>query len=172
LGSRNEGGIDKSKTQELGPSAPPIDNYLSSSFTGAATIDLAVDTLTDLPDLIIKDSQYALLFSNSDIISNETITPQIPEPTKAFLLYACLNVAPFAVKLKTLQDFNRSETSVLSIDPELVSTLRRTYLRMRGWPGLSGSSDVNRSEPLSNKREDEDFGKYFGATHGSISKER
>jgi hypothetical protein len=145
---------------------------LSSSFTGAATIDLAVDTLTDLPDLIIKDSQYALLFSNSDIVSNETITPQILEPTKAFLLYACLNVAPFAVKLKTLQDFNRSETSVLSIDPELVSTLRRTYLRMRGWPGLSSSSDVNRSEPLSNKREDEDFGKYFGAAHGSISKER
>ncbi len=47
-----------------------------------------------------------------------------------------MNISPFASELGVLQDFHRSETSVLAIHPELVAALRQTYLKVRRWGAL------------------------------------
>jgi hypothetical protein len=164
----------RSKVPELGPNSAPTGlDYLSSSFSGAAAIDLTVDTLTDLPELIVKDNQYALLFSHADVQSDRSVISQMPVPTENFLLYACFNVAPFAAQLQKLQEFNRSETSVLAIEPELVSALRRKYLRLRGWPELTESSITTTRETGAaiDHNDDNAFGTYFRKAEASTANE-
>jgi hypothetical protein len=156
-------------------------DYVSSSFSGASTVDFAVDWLWYLPQFIVFDNAYALLFANGIVDSDQTTTQTIAsmaDPTKILLSYACINVAPFAAKAEAIQRFFRSETTALSIDPELVSALRRRYVLLR--PELCLSPPSSAGQPsaacktisnLQNHQDSyDDYKRLFAKARESIDK--
>jgi hypothetical protein len=125
-----------------GPQAPGNDQGNGQSFPGAFGLDTALEYLKATPAFIAQDEQYADLFSG--------MPQQLKDPSadmralnKSMLSYVCKTVYPIAVQLGELHHIFRGETSVVTINPELVSALRQEYFRQRNF------TDAGRGAPKS-----------------------
>lgn len=100
---------------------------------------MSIGLLMEIPVDIIRDNDYARLLTAipepPDLTSNSWFG--MADPTIQYASYYCKDIFPFVEDLSALQHFHHSETSILSIDPSLVSALRDMYYRER-----SGATDV------------------------------
>jgi hypothetical protein len=122
--------IANNDSRTVVPPVTPQQGDLRVLFPGASGLDFAVGSLIALPQNIVNDERYAQFFSTMSSANNDPIV-RMPYLTRQFLYYACATISPYARKLDTLQSRNRSETSVLSASPELVSALRAMYYTAR-----------------------------------------
>jgi len=145
------------------PTPSGTEDFLGSVFPGASRIDYAIGTLASLSSIIQRDDKYVNLFSNDP--THEFHQIDMPKPTRQFLVYACHAIVPFANALRALQDTHRSETSVLVVNPELVSAMRRLYLRARL------ASEGNNTQRSNNDYSNSDFRIQFEQERESIARE-
>jgi hypothetical protein len=162
------------------PVASAAQSNSQAVFPGASEVDLSIGSLVALLKFIVNDEQYAELFSQSysKIPKHDTdngkieFVDRMSGPTKAFLAYSCNTIVPFSEELDALQDFYRSDTSVLALDPRLIPALRREYVRAR-WKSEDGSPDkyLVGTDVNQNDFDNADLPMIFGTENDQIRRE-
>jgi hypothetical protein len=204
----NDGGRNKlSNAQNPVPTlGSPADNYLNVVFPGSSGVDLSLGFLMELPNSIVSDEQYANLFTNINLnnssttidLSPTTIIPHMQPGIQRSLVFACDKIIPFVEDLFTLQQFYRNETSPIALPPNIVSAIKRIYVRNRDWAtkenyfrnsaksGDNASSqkidtqgDIEAKKKKAEEEQKEDFdeeksilsGTFFGDQLGDLKRE-
>ncbi len=100
-------------------------------FPGASRLDFTIEYLQHFGAYILRDEQFARLFADESPIleKGDALSASMEPLTFQYAQYACNQIGRFADKLYKLQRYHRSEISVFTVSPELVSALRLSYVR-------------------------------------------
>ena len=113
----------------------PIPNFTTSGsgsqadpYPGANRLIFVIGSLSQLGAIVFRDESYARVLSG---LAPDPDPDKMVASMRQFAAYACTQIAPLADKLMQLQLFHHGKSSTLSLNPDLVPSLRRAYLRAR-----------------------------------------
>jgi hypothetical protein len=121
----------RSATGKSAATTPTGGSSSSSPFPGANRLKGTISDLQTLGQAILRDEQYSRFFAGLDpaLEGGEALQATMNSYTFKFTKYACNQIKRFADRLAVIQDYHKGETSSLTINPELISTLRLSYTR-------------------------------------------
>jgi hypothetical protein len=135
LSKLEAGGVDLELTGPK-PEQVPVKTAIggsgeSAAFPRTTATDDALKTLYAAGQMVLRDERYASVLSGTSGSASydNTFAASMSKSLRDFATYACKKIERDTRYLIDLQEFHRSETSALAIDPRLIGLLRREYLK-------------------------------------------